>query len=298
MKVEHVDIEGLLETLQREHFLDVPLVRKLDTLLPGEHRSVRLGRGQEFYDIRSYRRFQDPFSSIDIALSRRLRKLVSRLYLQEKELEVFLLVDASEQMCWGGREGNKLSLLLKSVALIGYAVLHSANALGSVCIGFPESSRRPRHNRSELLHLLHSIVEIAGLTTSVAAWERFPYIVQAIRKPALLIIFSDFFFDEGLLGAALREAAVHEILPVVVHSPHEHELPIFLGESYSDMALDEEWSTNPTNPLTQAHFRELVKQYEQQLEELFVRNGVTQLVHVSNPETVFEDIFFNHRINT
>lgn len=285
------ELNGLLDELVRGQFLDLPSIKRLSMVLPGDHDSIHLGRGQEFFDIRPYQPFEDRLSDIDIALSRRLGKLMSRIFFEEKELNVFLIADTSEQMIWGGKKTGKLTLLLKSAALIGLAVLQRMNALGSACPGFIQSFRQSRHDCGELLAFLRLVNKKSGKFSSGEIWKEFPSIIRLIKEPSIIIIFSDFFVEKFLLETVLSNLYIHDIIPVVIHSRHEHVLPLIAEGSFIDFSRKTEYSVDSDLAMAKQLFKEKIHDYEAKLRTIFLRFGVTNFIHVSDPETIFEDIF-------
>lgn len=298
IKAESADEElrALLKDLVEGQFLDLSMVRKLSTILPGEHDSVRLGRGQEFYDVHPYQPLEDPISAVDIALSRHLGKLMSRIFFEEKELHVFFLFDTSKQMLWGGKKAGKLPLMLKSAALIGFAVLQKMNALGGACPGLNQSFYEPQHRRGELINLLKTVLKNTGIFSTEEIWGRMPGIVRMIKQPSLLVIFSDFFVEESLLKSVLRNSCAHEIIPVITHSHYEHALPLFNDGSFTDFSGDVKHQIEANSPLVRRLFEKKIRDYENKLRAVFMKFGIANFIHVSNPETLFDDIFFKKNI--
>ena len=280
-----------MDEVVQQGFLDFSRIVQTATLLPGDHQSVHLGRGSEFYDVRPYRPMEDPLFAIDVVLSRRLNRLMSKVFLEETELHCACIVDASDQMIWGGSASQKFSLLLKSVALIGAAVLGRGNALSGICPNIPASFRRAFHDRATLLDFLWVLCEHAGMQSSQESWRAFPDAVRLIGKPSVVVVFSDFFVDIRLMERMFQSMAAHELVPVIVHSPYEHRIPKTGITSFADLSSGEECRLDPSSPRTQTLFAEAVEEYERELAAFFLRRGIVQNIHVGDPGNIFSDIF-------
>src|SRR3989441_12946287 len=123
--------------------LDPYFLRKLDTLslrsrrlvragLRGERRSRTLGRGVEFADYRSYQ-IGDDYRHIDWSIYSRLDRLFVRLFSEDEEVNVHLLLDTSPSMVWGAP--RKLDYAVQIAAAIGYVALANLDRVGAAAFG-------------------------------------------------------------------------------------------------------------------------------------------------------------------
>lgn len=283
-----IDIQSVIRELSQEVQFDPYLVNRCLSFLPGEYESNRLGkRGYEFYDVKPYQPLEDPVSNIHVSLSRRLGKLVSSVFLQERELPVFLLADVSETMCWG----EKPILLLKSIALFGSAAFERMNPVGGACLGIPSSVRKPRHSRDRLWTFLEDVMNALGSHSSDAGWRACKDFLSVVDGPSLILVFSDFLLSESLLTASLLEMGVHEIMPIVVHSRYEHVLPSIAGGSFTDLVTGVEYVADLKDEKAFRLWTAEVRRFEKDLAARFLSSGVARAVHVTSPGTIFDNNF-------
>lgn len=285
-----IDLRQFLVELVETYSFDLPSVARLASMFPGDHSSVRIGtRGYEFHDIKLYEPFRDPISGIDTNLSRRLGKIVVRLFLQEREMPIFLIADASETMLWA----EKPLLLLKSIAILGSYVAEKMNAVGSVCLGSSTSFEKSRHDKSSIWSLLKAVCGEIGSRTATENWDSFGTLVNKIDEPSLLFLFSDFLADESLISSALAKMRIHEIVPVVIHSYHEHVLPKSPEGSFADLVTGMESMIDSDDETLQVRYRAALEYFETNLAKLFVRLGVKRALHVMGPGFTAEDDFLS-----
>ena len=287
---------ALIEELSRFGVLDLPTVRKLQTVLSGEFLSIRVGRGQEFWDVRPYQPLDDPISSIDPHLSRRAGKLLTRIYREEKELRIFLGVDISKTMSWGGPPYGKPALLLKSMALIGCAALYQSNALGGFCIGLPETFRAPSHERRALWELVGETQKHLGCLERSEAWKIFPQLISLIGQPSVIFLLSDFLFDAESLRRHLALAISHEVMPVFIRSKFERELPEVGRGDIADLDGEYACSLNSRKPLARKRFSDIAADQEREAILAMRHVGITKLLRVCDPATIIEDLFYKTKI--
>ena len=214
------------------NFLDPVLLRRLERLglvsrkrvanqIKGERRSTQRGSSMNFVDYRQYVPGDD-VSQIDWNVYGRLDSLVVKLFEDEQNVTVHLLVDNSKSMDWG--EPNKLRMALQLAGSLGYIGLcnfdrvQCATFSDAVGTSFgPARSQREAHNL--FAHL--NDVEPAGETNFESALRA--YALQH-RRPGLAVVFTDLLshssFESGvrqLLERRYEVALVHILAPAEVH---------------------------------------------------------------------------------
>lgn len=221
--------------------LDPAFLRKLDSLslrsrrlvragLRGERRSRTLGRGVEFADYRSYQ-IGDDYRHIDWNIYSRLDRLFIKLFSEEEDINVHLLVDTSGSMGWG--DPRKLDYAARIAAAIGYIGLVNLDRVGAVA--FAERVHRvlpPHRGRGHIFRLfefLKALPQPPGGTSNLrqAMWE---YVHQTKRR-GLLIIISDLLYPDGY-EEGLKLARYHRFDPFVLHVLSDDEvMPSVRGDA-------------------------------------------------------------------
>ena len=223
------------ETLLAPEFL-----RKLETLtlrsrravrgkLRGERRSPALGRGVEFADYRSYPPGDD-YRHIDWNIYSRLNRLFVKLFSEEEDLYVHLLVDASRSMAWG--VPSKLDYAIRIAAAIGYIGLTNLDRVGAVL--FAARSHEvlmPRRGRGQVFSLFKFLAAArsGGRTSDLHAAVQ--HYVHLTKRRGLLVLISDLLFPGGY-EEGLKLARYHRFEPFVIHVLSDDELvPTVRGEA-------------------------------------------------------------------
>jgi len=214
-------------------------LRKLDNLslrsrrvvrgtIRGERRSPALGRGVEFADYRSYQPGDD-YRYIDWNIYSRLDRLFVKLFSEEEDINVHLLVDVSRSMAWGSP--NKLDYAIRLAAAIGYIGLISLDRVGAVLFsGHPQEVLLPRRGRGQIFHLFEFLsgARGGGATTDLLGTMK-DYVHQTKRR-GLLVLVSDLLFPRGY-EEGLKLARFHRFDVFVIHVLSDEELvPSLRGE--------------------------------------------------------------------
>jgi uncharacterized protein (DUF58 family) len=194
----------------------------------GERRSNTLGRGVEFADHRSYH-IGDDYRYIDWHIYSRLDRLFVKLFSEEEDVTVHLLVDGSRSMGWG--TPSKLGYAIRVAAALGYIGLANLDRVGAVV--FADRLHRmlpPLRGRLAVFRLFRFLGEASadGQRSDLAATLA-DYAVR-MRRRGVLVILSDLMFPGGV-GAGLRMARAHRFEPFVIHLLADEELaPAMAGD--------------------------------------------------------------------
>jgi len=192
----------------------------------GAHTSVRRGTSLDFADFRTYQPGDD-FRTIDWGIYGRLDKLVVRLYAEEEDLTVHLLVDASASMSYGSPP--KIDYARRLAAALGYVGIGSLDRVGVTTFGAglgvgPAASLAPRRGRAQLFHLLEylSALKPAGRTDIARSLEEY---ARRSRSPGLAIVISDL-LDDSLQGykRGMQALLFHDFEVVLVHVLDREEI--------------------------------------------------------------------------
>ena len=225
-------------SLPSDRLFDEAFLRKLEQLallsrramagqLQGERRSPKRGQSVEFADFRPYARGDD-FRRIDWNAYARLERFFIKLFVEEEDLTVHMLVDTSRSMDWG--EPNKLRYAARAAGALGYVALVGLDRVTVTALGSePEGNGRmagqgyfpPRRGKQQAMALF-------GFLQALAAGRR-AYLTPRLRayaaaatKPGPLLLFSDLMDDGWADGLGALAARGFEV--TVLHILSEDEV--------------------------------------------------------------------------
>lgn len=202
-----------MTTSQRAPFFDEAFLRRLEQLelasrrltagrMKGERRSVRRGQSVEFADYRNYTAGDD-LRQLDWNAYARLEKLFVKLFVEEEDVTVHVLVDASRSMDYG--EPNKLDAARRAAAALGYLGLASMDRVSVAFLGDGEAAQlRPIRGKQRTMELFRFLAaprheRLTGLASAARAYA------ARMRGSGPLLLISDL-MDPGYLDA-LRDLA-------------------------------------------------------------------------------------------
>ncbi len=232
------------ELLREVRRIEIQTSRLVDQHLAGSYQSVFKGQGVAFSEVRAYEPGDD-VRSIDWNVTARTGEPHVKLFSEERELTVMLLVDMSASLDLGSRDVDKRHVVARLVATFAFSAIRNNDKVG--LIGFTDRVEvfvPPRSGRKHVLAVVQRVLthepEHRG-TRPAAALE---YFARLGRSHAVVALISDFVEDaQGGSDEAAFERALklvrrrNEIIPVRVEDPIELELPALGLVAVEDLEL-------------------------------------------------------------
>jgi uncharacterized protein (DUF58 family) len=207
--------------------LDLAVLRRVQSLVPGDHLTPQVGAGTELALIRPYHPGDD-VRYIDWNVTARMREPHVRVHVGERAMTAWLMLDVSASMSFGTALRRKADVAEGVSLAIGHVATRRGNRLGVVAFGGPEPRvLRPRQGRQGLLGLLAELRaepdgEGTGATSLGAATTR---LAALARARGLVVVVSDFRGPRDWEAGLRTLRARHGVLAVEVRDPRELELP-------------------------------------------------------------------------
>jgi uncharacterized protein (DUF58 family) len=206
--------------MKKLEYLDIVAKKAFAGGARGERRSKKIGAGLEFADHRRYSPGDD-FKNIDWNVYARLGKLLLRMYEEEEDLYVYLLVDQSASMAVGDR--LKFDYARKLAAALAYVTL--SNMDRASIIPFSKGvapALMPSRGKAQIFRVFEylSALEPAGKTRLDEACRAF---VHQTKRRGLAVVISDFYAEEGY-EQGLNLLRYHRFEPFVIHLTDAREL--------------------------------------------------------------------------
>jgi uncharacterized protein (DUF58 family) len=207
--------------------LDLEIGRRIDGLLPGEHRTAAVGVGTELAQIRAWEPGDD-VRRIDWNATARSPDVQVRVDVAERALTSWVLLDVSPSMRFGTADRRKWDVAEGVAIAMGHLASRRGNRVGIATFGGAESLMlRPRQGRVGLLAVLLAVrrdpeTERVGATSIGTALTQ---VGRVARQRSLVVIVSDFRGPRDWRSPLLRLASRHAVVAVEITDPREQELP-------------------------------------------------------------------------
>lgn len=214
------------ELLRKIRKIEIVTERLVRDRMAGQYHSVFKGRGIAFSEVRQYTAGDD-VRLIDWNVSARMNEPYVKLFTEEREMTVMLLVDMSGSGRFGSREREKRELAAEIAAIIAFSAIRNNDRVGLVV--FTDEVERfvpPKKGKKHVLRVVSEILSYRPKNggTSIAAGLEF--VGRVARRRAVTFLISDFLAPLPAYQRALRiTARRHDVIPVAVTDPLEDALP-------------------------------------------------------------------------
>ena len=212
------------EVLRQVRRLQLRARRAVEDPLGGAYRSVFKGSGIAFEEVREYQP-GDEIRSIDWNVTARMGHPFVKRFVEERELTVILLMDASASMSLGTVDQTKRDVVAEIAALLSLCAISNNDKVGLILVThevekFVPARKGPRH----ALRLIRDLFVHAPRSTKTNLQAGFDFLNKVLHRRALVFVFSDF-LDVGYEKAMQRTARRHDVVAVAIRDPLEEALP-------------------------------------------------------------------------
>jgi uncharacterized protein (DUF58 family) len=212
------------ELIRRIRRLEIATRRVVSNLLAGQYHSVFKGRGMAFSEVRPYQP-GDEIRSIDWNVTARMNDAHVKVFTEERELTVMLLVDVSGSQGFGSQGRTKAEMAAEVAAQIAFSAIANNDRVGLVL--FSDRVERvipPKKGRKHVLRVVTEILEHRAVGQGTDLSAGLTWLLRVAKRRAVTFVISDFLVDQ--YETALRTAArTHDVIPVVVRDPFEDAFP-------------------------------------------------------------------------
>lgn len=196
----------------------------------GEYHSAFKGRGMAFSEVREYQ-YGDDVRNMDWNVTARLRAPYVKVFEEERELTVVLLIDVSRSGLFGTDTMTKRDLIAEIAAVLSFSAILNNDKVGALFFSdHVEEFIPPKKGRSHLLHIIRQIIEFKPTSDGTDISEALRFLTNAIKKKCTAFLLSDM-LDVDASGNPRYEDALkvavnrHDLSVMKIYDPREREIP-------------------------------------------------------------------------
>lgn len=241
-------------------------------IFSGEYHSAFKGRGMSFSEVRNYQ-YGDDIRNIDWNVTARTGDPHVKIFEEERELTVMLLVDVSRSSLFGSVAQVKAEIIIEICALLAFSAITNNDKVGVLL--FSDRIERfipPKKGKSHILRIIRELLdcEPAGHGTDIGL--ALDYLNNVLKKRAICFVISDF-ITEGYEKPLQIAARRHDMIGIRVTDPREAELPaVGLLRALDAETGEELWLDTGAKALRERYAQRYADQY-QYFRSIFLKNG-------------------------
>ncbi|MBO7435309.1 DUF58 domain-containing protein [bacterium] len=284
------------ELLQKVRQIQIRTSHQVTEVMAGEYKSAFKGRGMEFDEVRLYQPGDD-IRTIDWNVTARTGTPYVKRFVEERELTVMLMVDASSSGTFGSQDKSKNEIAAEIAGLLAYTAIRSNDRVGLIIFTDKiELYIPPKKGHS---HVLRVIREVLGFkkeersSTNVGA--ALDFLGKVCRRKAVVFLISDFLcenFEKPIKLASRR----HDLIPVSVSDPRENSLPPVGLITLEDAETGETITVDTYDSKVRSTLEKLSAIRSEEREHNFTQSGVDTM-RVSTASNYCDELvrFFKRR---
>ena len=242
-------------------------------IFAGEYHSAFKGRGIAFSEVREYQ-YGDDIRSIDWNVTARFNHPFVKVFEEERELTVMLLIDVSGSGNFGTVVSYKRDLMTEVAAVLSFSAIFNNDKIGVIFFSDKvEKFIPPQKGRKHILRIIRELLDFKSQSMKTSLDEPLRFLTNAIKKRCTAFILSDFMvpdFEEALRIASNK----HDIVALKVFDPVEQAIPdIGLIKVTDSETGEEEWIDTSSKFTRNAYMKWWISHIEL-IRNIFLRCGV------------------------
>ena len=264
------------EILEKVRLIEIRSRNVVNDLFAGEYHSAFKGRGMEFAEVREYLRGDD-VRTIDWNVTARTGSPYVKVFDEEREQTVMLLVDASASGAFGSVQQMKGEVGVEISALLAFAAIKNNDRVGLLIFTDEvEVFIPPKKGRKHVLRVIRELLyfQPQGKRTSITS--ALDYLDRVLHRRSVVFLISDF-IDEDYERPLQLMRRRHDMVAVSIFDPRERVLPDVGFINLQDAETGEQRLVDSSRREVRAYFAQQQEKEDQQRRALFRRNGIDEV---------------------
>jgi uncharacterized protein (DUF58 family) len=283
------------ELLKQVRQIEIRTRGLVNQVFSGEYHSVFKGRGMEFSEVREYQ-FGDDIRNIDWNVTARFGHPFIKIFEEERELTVILLVDLSGSLLFGTVEKTKQQIAAELSAILAFSAMKNNDKVGLIL--FTDKIEKfvpPRKGKKHVLRVIREVLSFEPKGKATNLKSALEYMNNAIKKKSIVFLISDF-MDEGYEKILRMVGKKHDLIGVVLNDRREFTLPKIGMIKLNDNETGEERWIDTSDLKVQKTIREMREKITQGRKTLFLTSRLDS-IEVTTEENYIKPLiqFFRKR---
>ncbi len=256
-------------------------------LFSGEYHSAFKGRGMAFSEVREYQ-YGDDVRNIDWNVTARLNHPYVKIFEEERELTVMLLVDVSGSNRFGTHHQFKEELVAEVAATLAFSAIQNNDKVGVILFSDKiEMFIPPKKGSSHILRIIRELITFRPTSNGTNLSEALRYFSNVIKKRCTAFLLSDF-YDDNYTDALKIAASKHDLVAIRIADEKEVNLPdLGLAKFYDPETSETIWIDTADSHIRQ-DFANRYQRHVGKVEENLRKYGIDQTVLYTGEDYVKE----------
>ncbi len=272
------------ELLKKVRKIEIKTKGLSKNIFAGEYHSAFKGRGMAFSEVREYQ-FGDDIRNIDWNVTARYGHPFIKIFEEERELTVMLLVDVSGSRDFGTVERTKKAVIVELAAILSFSAISNNDKIGVIFFSDRiEKFIPPKKGRTHTLRIIRELIEFEPVSRLTDISVALRYLTNAMKRRVTTFIISDLMDKSPLMEQALSIANnKHDMVGLRIYDEREAELPAVGMIKFKDAETGEYLWVDSSSKSVRESYRKDWSDRNKQLDSLLKKTGL-DYVNISTRE--------------
>lgn len=212
------------ELLKKVRKIEIKTRRLSNHIFGGEYHSTFKGRGMTFSEVRQYQ-YGDDIRAIDWNVTARYNEPYVKVFEEERELTMMLVVDISGSEFFGTTNQFKKDTVTEIAATLAFSAIQNNDKVGLILFSDEvELYIPPKKGKSHVLRIIRELIEFSPKSRKTNIDEALKFLSNVMKKKAIVFMLSDF-MDEGYERTLKIVGNKHDVTGIRVYDKHDEEIP-------------------------------------------------------------------------
>jgi uncharacterized protein (DUF58 family) len=260
------------ELLKKVRKIEIKTRRLSDHIFGGEYHSTFKGRGLTFSEVRQYQ-FGDDVRNIDWNVTARYNEPFVKVFEEERELTMMLMVDISGSELFGTAQQFKNEVVTEIAATLAFSATQNNDKIGLILFSDQvELYIPPKKGRSHVLRIIRELIEFQPDSKQTNIAEALKFMQNVMKKKAIVFVLSDFIADDYSQTMKIVSGK-HDVTGIRVYDKHEEEIPNLGMVQMQDEETGELMLVNTASKKVRHNYSKFYREKVTYYKESFSKSG-------------------------
>ncbi|MGC1203962.1 MAG: DUF58 domain-containing protein [Flavobacteriaceae bacterium] len=260
------------ELLKKVRKIEIKTRRLSDHIFGGEYHSTFKGRGMTFSEVRQYQ-FGDDVRSIDWNVTARYSEPYVKVFEEERELTMMLMVDVSGSELFGTQQQFKNEVVTEIAATLAFSATQNNDKIGLILFSDQvELFIPPKKGRSHVLRIIRELIEFKPESKQTNIAEALKFMQNVMKKKAIVFVLSDFIADDYHHTMKIV-AKKHDVTGIRVYDKREEDIPNLGMVQMEDEETGELMLVNTSSKKVRLNYGKFYNEKVNYYKESFTKSG-------------------------
>jgi uncharacterized protein (DUF58 family) len=261
------------ELLKKVRKIEIKTRGLSNQLFSGEYHSAFKGRGMTFSEVREYQPGDD-IRTIDWNVTARFNNTYVKVFEEEREMTVVLLVDVSASGEFGTQKQLKQDLITELCAVLAFSSIQNNDKIGVIFFSDKiEKFIPPKKGKSHVLRIIRDLIEFKPEHKKTDIKQALKYLTNVITKRSIAFVISDFISDDFIDALKIANKK-HDVVALQIYDKREREMPDVGFIKLIDAETETLKWVDTSDKKVRTHFATAALKQEAYLKETFNKCGV------------------------